>query len=365
MREKRIYIDLNHPADFHLFKGLIRKLQEEGWKVGITARDKDCLHSLLQEARIPFRSRGRGSSGRRGKYLSAPRVLWLLFFRMLWFRPALSLSLSSPYLILASRLVGVPSVCYDDTDINPRIHPFIAMAGCVLSPENYRVHFHRRHFRLPLMKELAYLDPGDPGEREGLFVRLARGDSIHHGEGSAGLPELAMEMIRELSEKHPVWLSQEIPPGQEIPAGLRGGVMAGAGIAGTGQTGTGIRSCGIYSVHSELERCRVFWGNSATMAAEAAVLGIPAVFVSDEKFCYIEELEERGLLFHFPLSRYADSFRKLEALLEEPSPGPYPDRARRLREEKLDTGDFLFRFVRNFPSGMALAATPDDEKQST
>ncbi len=185
-RQKRIFFDLNHPADFHLFKHLIRRLKEEGYEIRISARKKDRLQELLSDEGITFLSRGAGSHTIAGKYLYGMLLLVLTLWRLIRFRPDLTLSLSSPYLILASRILGIPTICYDDNDTNPRLHPAIKKANCIFTPVSYPFLFHDRHFRIQVFKELAYLPPpADPARREGIFFRLTRTDTIHHSRHAA------------------------------------------------------------------------------------------------------------------------------------------------------------------------------------
>ena len=47
---KKVLFDLNHPADFHLFKHLMSWMTREGYVLKIVARDKECLRALLDNA---------------------------------------------------------------------------------------------------------------------------------------------------------------------------------------------------------------------------------------------------------------------------------------------------------------------------
>jgi len=330
---KRILFDLNHPADFHFFKNLISQLESQDYKIRVVARDKECLHLLLDEAGIVYTSRGQGKHSLPGKYLYALWILLLLFLALIRFRPGISLSLSSPYLALLSRMLGIPCITFDDTDHNPRLLPLIKKSSYLLSPATYPHQFHKHHFHLPVFKELAYLHPQyfkpeKPGE--GLFFRLTRTDSIHHSAASGLDEQGVLERIQRLSRDYPLVLSSE----KDLE------------LAGNEK----IRLADPLGIHRDLAGCKVFWGNSATMAAEAAVLGVPAVFVSAEKFAYIAELEAYGLLFHYHPQDLEASFSRLEALLEgDPPHRQFQASRERLLAEKLDVTAFLSWFVEALP----------------
>ena len=113
-------------------------------------------------------------------------------------------------------------------------------------------------------------------------------------------------------------------------------------------------------IHKELNECRVFWGNSATMAAESAMLGIPSVFVSFEKFAYISELESYGLLFHFTPDQLNESFLKMEELMAEHSGSKYEDIRLKLLSEKIDVTGFLLWFIENLPQSASIMKSDPD-----
>jgi len=297
-KHKRIFFDLNHPADFHFYKHLMIRLEEEGFELGISARDKDCLLPLLEEAGRSFHCRGKGSTSFVGKYAQGLYLVAYLIWRLLRFRPCCTLSLSSPYLIVASRILKIPTLCYDDTDINPRLHPLIRMAHVVISPASYPILFHQHHYRIPAFKELSYLKPGQypvPAQREGIFIRLTKTDSVHHSSGDQLDKKEIQSFVEQVVPAHRVVLSSE----KEILDKVL------------------VEDANVLHVHTDLNSCSVFWGNSATMAAEAALLGIPSVFVGAEVFSYLRDLEKAGLVHCFAPADLTPSLEKARELLSD------------------------------------------------
>lgn len=332
-RNRKVLFDLNHPADFHFFKNLILRMQNQDYTLKVVARDKDCLHMLLDDAGIPYQSRGRGSHSLLGKYLFAMLILGRLFLQMLIFRPGMTLSLSSPYLALLSRFMGIPCVTFDDTDDNPRLLPLIRLSHYLVSPATYPHLFHQNHFRLPLFKELAYLHPTHfkmANKSSDIFFRITRTDSVHHTAASKLDLNLVMAKIHRIYLKYSIILSSEVHITPVDQATLR--------------------QANLTQIHNDLASCKVFWGNSATMAAEAAVMGIPSVFVGAEKFAYIRELEDYGLLYHYQPEELDLSFEKLTSLMNnDPPQDHFWNLRRQLLQEKIDTTSFLAWFVETLP----------------
>lgn len=343
-RKKRVLFDMNHPADFHFFKHLIIRMLNQDYTLLIVARDKECLHDLLDDAGIPYQSRGSGKHSLAGKYIFALLILCRLLYYLLRFRPGLTLSLSSPYLALLTRLLGIPCITFDDTDENPRLLPLIRLSKYLFSPATYPHQFHSGHFHLPVYKELAYLHPSlfrFEGKRTGVFFRITRTDSVHHSLASRLNLDTIIERILQLNKVQKVIVSSEL---NTIADSL-----------------CKSRQANPTNVHKDLAICKVFWGNSATMAAEAAVLGIPAVFVGAEKFAYIKELEKQGLLFHFHPENLDLSLNKLDMLLKDDPPGDqFAELRQQLLNEKIDMTSFMAWFIETLPeSAHIMKEQPD------
>ena len=99
-----------------------------------------------------------------------------------------------------------------------------------------------------------------------------------------------------------------------------------------------------------MNKCRAFWGNSATMASEAALLGIPSIYIVAEISACLKELEKSGLLFHFTPGELRESFQKLDELSDPSSPTEYFQNLRiSICETKIDILAFLYAFVTEFP----------------
>ena len=345
--KRRVFFDLNHPADFHFFKHLMKWMKNQGIPIKVVARDKECLHMLLYDAGIAFTSRGQGKKSLIGKYIYGIEILLLLLFMFIKFRPTLACSLSSPYLVIVSRVLGIKCITFDDTDYNPRLLPLIRKSTYLISPSSYPHNFHKKHFHLPVLKELAYLHPrlfNAEVERSGLFFRITRTDSIHHTTASKLDLRVVLERMERLSRDYTVFLSSEL----EIKY----------------QDDTSIRQADPILIHKDLDSCSVFWGNSATMAAEAAVLGIPAVFISAEKFAYITELEQYGLLYYYHPADLVNSLDRLNEILKgDPPESQILHSRQNLLREKLDMSAFMVWFIDNLPQSANIMASEPEYAQ--
>ncbi len=213
----------------------------------------------------------------------------------------------------------------------------------VFTPSTYPYTFHRNHFHLQAFKELAYLHPSyflKKQNGKGVFFRLTRTDSIHLSAESKIDFERIIERVNKVSEYNPTYLSSEVDIKWNIHMEVR--------LAST------------IGIHEELNECRVFWGNSATMAAEAALFVSPSVFIGGENFAYISRLESYGLLYYYTPDQIDDSFHKLEELMAENSESNYESIRLKLLGEKIDVTGFLFWFIENLPQSAAIMQSDPD-----
>jgi predicted glycosyltransferase len=100
------------------------------------------------------------------------------------------------------------------------------------------------------------------------------------------------------------------------------------------------------------------------MASEAAVLGVPAIYLDNTGRCYTREEEEKyGLVFNFTESEddQQKSIQKGVELLSTPGIlAEWQTRRQKMLRDKIDVTAFLAWFVENWPESMKIMKeTPD------
>lgn len=154
----RVLYDAVHPADVHFFRQAIGHQLQRGDAVLVTSRHKDMTVPLLNACGIPHRAistRGRGLFGlfvelgvRDARLLRAARA----------FDPHVVVANNSPSAAHIGRLLGVPSLVFDDTEIH-RLSQLLYLPAVteVHSPDCYRMSLGRKHRLYPSYHALAYL----------------------------------------------------------------------------------------------------------------------------------------------------------------------------------------------------------------
>jgi len=309
----RIFVDITHPADVHFFRHPIRHWLEEQNEVQVVARDKDVAHELLALFGIPFRPLGRAGRGLLGLTLELACRETAIFRLLRERRCDVACGFGATFLVHAARVLGIPTVVFTDAE-NARIanrltFPF---ATLISTPRSYRDDLGGRQTRFNGYKELAYLHPScftpdagvlrEAGLRPGepfVFVRLTAWSSSHDFR-QHGLTDRrqAFERLKRFGR---VVVSAEGAASREVD-----------GLRFTGP---------LHKVHHLLAFARLFFGESATMASESAMLGTPAILVSTSRRGFTDELEKRyGMVFTYdhPRKGQEQALRKAEALLSDP-----------------------------------------------
>ncbi|MFK7829926.1 MAG: DUF354 domain-containing protein [Congregibacter sp.] len=287
----KVLIDIVHPADVLFFLHPIRMLQEQGDQVVIAAREKDVTLGLLESFGLPYRiaSRARPGLVRLGIELLVRDAAVLRCVRE--FRPDVMCGFGGVAIAHVGRLMGVPAISFYDTErasLQQRLTlPFIshiyvpeAFDGPTASGRTSRFlgtkelsYFHPENFRADRERALtAGLDPEQPN----YFLRLVAWGA-NHDVGHRGLAvDTVSQIVSRLSHRGRLHVSSEAP----LPDVLRPYAYAGLPT----------------DVHHLIAHCDLYVGESATMAAEAVLLGVPAVYAVDDFRGYIRSLAADGLV---------------------------------------------------------------------
>jgi len=336
----RLLFDVLHPAHVHFFRPLAEAALEGGGEVLFTAREKDVTRQLLEAYDLP----GEVLTGIGGGMLGLAREMAVrtakLCARVRSFEPDLMLGIMGPVIAPVSRITGVPSWVFYDTETAGLTNRFVyPMCHRLFLPVAYSGRAPDKAIRYPGYHELSYLHPNrftaDPSvlEDAGLdarepfaVVRLVSWEASHD-VGDSGFQD-PVGFVRWLSERIRVVVSGE----RGVPDELRSLAM----------------TLPPERVHHLLAAADLYVGEGATMAAEAAVLGTPAVFVHTAKLGYLLELEEKFQLL-WNTDSQSRAVEIVTSCLEDvdATRALFQSRRSLMLEERIDVGAWLIEQVRS------------------
>jgi len=294
-----VAFDIGHPAQAHLFRNAIVDLDDRGHDVTVLSREKEVTTALLDAYGIEHTpmSTNRGRlDGFPGLAIEWTRRSVGVFRALRAADPDVVVSHVNPPAVYASRLVGATSVVFTDVEVTPVVsHLTYPVADIVCTPENFGHDIGPNQRRYDGFHELAYLHPdrfepdatrlsayGVDTDSPYSVLRFV-GWGAYHDVGQEGISTgTKRELIDRLSDHGPVYITSE----SELPPDLQQYQLP----------------VPPHLAHDLLAHANLYVGDSQAMAAEAAVLGTPALrlntFVGDDDMSKFVELEDRyGLLF--------------------------------------------------------------------
>jgi hypothetical protein len=334
----KIALEISHPAHVHFFKHVIQRLLAEGDQVLITARAKDVTIDLLQHYRFPHRVLSSAGTSRLSLF---QEFLWrtaALVKLLRQFKPDVATAIGGECLVPAARLTGRPSVLFTDTE-HAAAARYLALpwATRICTPRAFKSDLGPRQVRYQGYHELAYLHPAyfrpDPTVRRELGLKDGERFAVlrfvswqaSHDRGQAGfsvtLKEKAVERLGRLAR---VFISTEcqLPPAlapltTRIPA---------------------------HRIHDVLSLASLYFGEGATMATEAGLLGTPSVYLSSlvGTMGNFEALGAEGLVI--PLRDGEEALARAESLLKDPeAKSEWQKRLGGFLSQHIDVSDFIYQ----------------------
>lgn len=257
-------------------------------------------------------------------------------------KPDVMCAIGGIFVAHAGVFLRIPSLVFYDTEHahlqNRLTYPF---ATKVLTPDCYEGWVPKRnHLMYPGYHELAYTHPtrfspatealipfGLSPDDAFIIMRLVLWQATHDFNDK-GIND-AVDMVEKMSRYGRVLISSE----RELPKFLE-------------QYRVTIRP---ELMHHLLAYARLFIGESATMASEAACLGTPSIFISTSIRGYTNEQQNRyGLTFTFsnPKTCQIDGLAKgLEILRDPDSKKKWIRKRDRMLEDKIDVTRFIVDVV--------------------
>jgi predicted glycosyltransferase len=302
-----VLFDINHPAHVHYFKHVIFRLKESGHKVVVVARDKDVSLDLLEAYSIPFINRGKGGNDYMSRAKYHVKAIGLIRRAIKKNGIKLVVSFMHPYGAQAAYLSGVKSIAFTDTE-NATLHHYftVPFLDKVFSPEFFKADLGKKHVRFPGFMESAHLHPANftlqtsirkelmlQEHEEYCILRFVSRKSLHDVRHPGLTDSQKIKIVDRLSKVTQVLISSEV----SLPKSLEKYQIR----------------IEPHDMHSVLSGATLFFGESATMASEAALLGVPSIYIDDTGRGYTDELENRFKM----VKRFVETEIGLKAAIDE------------------------------------------------
>lgn len=204
-------------------------------------------------------------------------------------KPDVLVSFASPYAGVIARVFKKPHIAFLDTE-HGRMLQWLdkKFSSHIITPSCFQQKQNPKQITIDTYKELAYLSPAyfKPGAalpkelklpEHYMLVRLVNHGAIHDVLKKQWKRKSKLQWVARLAQKYPVVISSEI----KLPAELEPYRLTAPP----------------QMFHQVLAHAKLVVGESATVAAESAVLGLPSVYIDYSSLGYVKELEKKyGLI---------------------------------------------------------------------
>ncbi|MDI9244966.1 DUF354 domain-containing protein [Marinobacter sp. CHS3-4] len=346
----KILIDICHPAHVHFFHWISEILTRKGHEVLVTSRDKEVTLRLLDEHGWAHRPLSNAStSGSLGLLRELVTRNFALSKVVREFRPDVMTAIGGIFVAQVGFLFRIPSVVFYDTE-NAKLQNLLTypFASLVAVPNCYESWLPKAHIKYQGYHELAYLHPTwftpchETAVKNGLapggdtFVLRVVSWNANHDVGETGW---SLDLLREVAEylgaKGKVIISSE----SDLPKDLQHLSYAGNPS----------------QLHHVLAFSNLFVGESATMASECVVLGVPAIYAAHTGRGYCNEQEHRYGMLKNVTNLTFESIRP--AIDDQLALTAAERKARwtRLLEDTVEVADYAASLIEK--TGMGVSAT--------
>ena len=263
-------------------------------------------------------------------------------------KPDIMVGIGGVFIAHVGFITRTPSLVFYDTEnatlSNLITYPFTSL---VVAPSCYKAWLPPWNLKYPGFHELSYLHPNhfQPNREIGLssglalkgptfLIRTVSWQASHDLIEKGWDLRLLRKAVSCLAKKGKVIISAE----GELPEDLRKYRYHGQ----------------LEQIHHLMGHISLFIGESATMASECAVLGVPAIYAAHTGRGYTDEQEEKfGLVYNLRQFDWPVLERTITKILAVPRQ-EWEKKRKTLLREKIDVARFVTDLTLNYPNSLKL-----------
>ncbi len=336
-----IFVNISHPAHVHFFKNAINILLQKGHNVSVGSRKKEFTIALLNAYKIKHQILTRKGNGFFGLFkellLQQVKIAGIVKKHKI----DMMLQIGGIFNAPIGKYYRIPALAFSDTENDKWGNKLsFSLSRHVFSPDCYdhsSGDSWKNQIHYPGYHELAYLSPQYVPEKivpEKKFLLRFVGWGAGHDIGEKGLSyDQKIEIVNVLKKHGSVCISSESP----LPKELKEYEAKYPPV----------------KIHEFMKSCKMIIGESATMASEAACLGIPAVFLSNTGRGYTTEQDQKyGLIKHFRLRQWDEIIQTLKEWALKNMHEEWQKKRFRMLKEKINVTPWLVDLVENYPKSL-------------
>jgi predicted glycosyltransferase len=337
----KVLVDINHPSQVHLFKHVIWELRKKGHIVIVTASQKDVSYKLLDAYGFDYIRMGTYGDTFAKKLVNFLIIDCRMVKVVFQHRPDVLTGLGTFRGAHAGFLCRKKTIILEDTEHSTgQIALYKPFATKILTPSCFTSDFGKKQIRYEGCHELAYLHPKrfipdrEVAKKFGIdisgkycVIRFVSWKASHD-IGQYGIVDgQKLNFIKEISKYARPYISSE----SQLPTELQPYRL----------------NVPPHLIHHIMAFASLYVGEGATMASEAAVLGVPAVYVNTLRLGYIDMHEKYGLLKQTTDTQQAVKYC-IDWLTDPDTKEKCAQARTKLLADKIDVTDYIVKTIEQY-----------------
>lgn len=335
-------MDIGHPKDVNLFKNVISQLQKNGHEIQIFARAKENTRKMLAEYDFKYKL-SKHFRSMSGKALGIIVNDILLYKWAKRFNPDIFVSPGSPYSAHVSKLIGKPHIAFSDTEIAGIVTKLtLPFTTKIYTSTSFYLDLGPKQEKFNGYYELAYLHPKYFIPKRDVITKYQLKDDFiilrlsalasNHDTNATGFGFKTEDELRnymhEIEKYGQIIIFSETSHWQIIK---------------NYQIEIDTRD-----LHDLLYYSKLYIGEGASMASEAAILGVPSIYVSNTQRGYLNELEQKYGLVYNIIERNNALKKAIELLKNENIREEWNFKKDIMLREKIDVVNFMVNAIEQY-----------------
>ncbi len=293
---------------------------------------------------------GKKNNSMIGKLMSTPLFLIKGLKIAKKFKPDFILSHGSHIAAHVSFLIRKPHIAFEDTYNKEQIWLYKPFTKAIFTSDYNHPLKSKKIIRYPGYHELAYLHPNTFKANPEILkeLKIIKNEiftiirfvswKASHDIGQKGMSyDSKIKAVKEFSKYGKVFISSE----SDLPPDLN-------------EYQIQIKP---HQMHQAIAFASLMFGESSTMAEEAAMLGVPSIYVSSKSTWYTKHLQEKyNLVFNYSAdfeNSNAAIQKAIEILQLHPKHQEYSaSQKNKMLDERIDVTDFMISIIENYPESI-------------
>ena len=266
----KILIDILHPTHVYFFREFISEMTRKGHKILVVSREKECVQELLDHYQITHTKIDKRKN-LLSELIHRTRTIYSISKRE---KVDVLMGCMGPSITLVGKLLRKPSIVFYDNEEAKLTNWYVQrLATRFITSHTWEGKRLKNHVDYQSIQQRAYLPGEIKREKPTLSLLRLSAHKSSHDTFVKGVKEpiKIVKMLKDCKISSEKLLEGELKSYELM-----------------------IKP---WELHEQIAKAHIVVGDSPTLCCEAAMFGVPSIYVGNTRRGYIEYLKKKGIVF--------------------------------------------------------------------